>query len=1043
MVLDWLAGNRDRVDLSELIARKKYARAIEVLRAQFAERPPNVQTRLQFVDLLVLAGRSREAVPVLVGLAEELARDGFHTKAVAILKRADKIEPGMPHVEALLAELVHRQYRVLKDVSIPARGPATSSAPLFGMEEIKDEEPAPEAAAPEAGAPEAAPAEPAAAQAAAPEAAAAEAAAPGSAAPPALDDAAFAWPEAVTGPKRRRAPPRRAPPRRARPNETEQQADVASAEPAPHPSLDVDAPAEAGAAAAPAEPAAEAAVRPEVEPAIEAVIEPEIEQPTESEPEPEPDAAAVEGQPSASEAAAPAVAQVPEPAATPEPAPTRGVTSRLRGAFKRFLSSLPTGGGEPAAESSPESAHEISAEPTTAAEPGADELQAEVQPEAQPGIEPEITPEVQAEVEAEVQAEVQPGIEPEVTEEPAAETSIEAEAEPEIEEEPQAEPEIEPEPQTETVESKGPEAEVSDVEPETPEIEPEIESERAAAEAEAGPVAEPEPEISVEPEAEAEAREEPAGERERTLADPLPELEAAAPGEDISHEAFQEKMLDLLEEVLHQPVPPAAPPETVEPASAAEADDEAPVQDGPPVRTRGVLESAQQFASHPLLRDLNEEELLAVVRGMKLRMFEPGDVVITEGEPGDSIFVVSTGSVRVFVRNPTGHNFEMGRLGEGEFFGEIGSLSGRPRTATVVAAAPVEMLELDKRTIDRIARTHPRVRQLLEDRYIQRASSPEAAAIRTVPIDPSSRQRAIEVLEAYFGESRWDPRMRLRFADLLVKSGKDEEAVPLLVGLADELAKAGYPEKAIAILKKIEAIRRRNVEEVNLAPLKKKGGKPVAGRPKKGRPPKPAAPGEATMPPRGEATIPPRGAPGRTAAFFDNWIVDVVRDVVAPKDQAPEVLAPASVGPGYVSGLKASPLFADFGEEELVELIREFRLLSFEAGEVVVSEGEPGQSLFILTAGTVKVSVRNAAGRNVSLAELGAGAFFGEMAAVSGKPRTATVTAREPCELLELDKPALDALCERHARIREILEEFYVARATSPDAAGARTGPAR
>jgi hypothetical protein len=54
--------------------------------------------------------------------------------------------------------------------------------------------------------------------------------------------------------------------------------------------------------------------------------------------------------------------------------------------------------------------------------------------------------------------------------------------------------------------------------------------------------------------------------------------------------------------------------------------------------------------------------------------------------------------------------------------------------------------------------------------------------------------------------------MRLRLADLLVKAGKEDDAVPLLVGLADDLDRAGYPEKAIAILKKIEKLRKRGTK---------------------------------------------------------------------------------------------------------------------------------------------------------------------------------------------------------------------------------------
>src|SRR4029450_2134158 len=117
---------------------------------------------------------------------------------------------------------------------------------------------------------------------------------------------------------------------------------------------------------------------------------------------------------------------------------------------------------------------------------------------------------------------------------------------------------------------------------------------------------------------------------------------------------------------------------------------------------------------------------------------------------------------------------------------------------------------------------------VLEEFYIRRASSPEAAAVRAVPLDDAGAERkAIEVLEAHFGQSRWDPRMRLRLADVLLKAGKYHDAVPVLIGLADELARAGYPEKAIAVLKKIEKIQRRDVEVVNLAPLARRPQAPA------------------------------------------------------------------------------------------------------------------------------------------------------------------------------------------------------------------------
>src|SRR5262249_13711674 len=130
--------------------------------------------------------------------------------------------------------------------------------------------------------------------------------------------------------------------------------------------------------------------------------------------------------------------------------------------------------------------------------------------------------------------------------------------------------------------------------------------------------------------------------------------------------------------------------------------------------------------------DFSDEEIQAFIDGLRLLVFEPGDVILTEGEPGNSVLVVTSGAVKVFVRSPSGHNSEVCELGEGDFFGEISTLSGRPRSATVTAAARTEALELDKRTLDAICATHPRVRAVLEDVYIQRATNPYAAAVRGV-----------------------------------------------------------------------------------------------------------------------------------------------------------------------------------------------------------------------------------------------------------------------------------------------------------------------
>src|SRR6266536_3692322 len=129
MPLDLLNTPLD-ADIGALIAQRKRGKAIETLRRQLQGRlAPPVAVRLQLADLLMQAGRVEEAIPVLLGLADEFATDGFVAKAVAILKRVERVQPGRPDVGERLERLVIQQRR-----SADQRPPA--GAPELGIEEI-------------------------------------------------------------------------------------------------------------------------------------------------------------------------------------------------------------------------------------------------------------------------------------------------------------------------------------------------------------------------------------------------------------------------------------------------------------------------------------------------------------------------------------------------------------------------------------------------------------------------------------------------------------------------------------------------------------------------------------------------------------------------------------------------------------------------------------------------------------------------------------------------------------------------------------------
>ena len=117
MVLDWF-GRRERASVSELVAKKKYTKAVELIRGELQKRRRDRRLRLQLADVLVAAGRPKEAVETLEALADELALGGFAAQAIAVLKRIQSVDPGREDIEEKLLYLI-------RQASAPAEDPWT------------------------------------------------------------------------------------------------------------------------------------------------------------------------------------------------------------------------------------------------------------------------------------------------------------------------------------------------------------------------------------------------------------------------------------------------------------------------------------------------------------------------------------------------------------------------------------------------------------------------------------------------------------------------------------------------------------------------------------------------------------------------------------------------------------------------------------------------------------------------------------------------------------------------------------------------------
>ncbi len=312
--------------------------------------------------------------------------------------------------------------------------------------------------------------------------------------------------------------------------------------------------------------------------------------------------------------------------------------------------------------------------------------------------------------------------------------------------------------------------------------------------------------------------------------------------------------------------------------------------------------------------------------------------------------------------------------------------------------------------------------------------------------------RAIDLIQKHLKARPEDQRLRLQLADTLILASRGREAVPTLMALADEHAQDGFAAKAIAILKRIEKIApgRRDVEE-RLAHLIREKTRPSPGA--SGAPAAPAfgfeefdpsadplgdagpelgihaGPGLETAEP--EASAAPEPEPlievAAEADFSPAFAADSDEDLafVAAGNEAGEGPRPGG------DAMLSTPLFQGFSEQDLAAVIHDLELVTFAPGDILVAEGAPGDSLFILSTGSVKAYVRNPKGHYVRVHTLVEGDFFGEISVLTGKPRTATLVAATSCEVLELRKDKLDALTRTHPQVREVLQKFRDERARS------------
>jgi CRP/FNR family cyclic AMP-dependent transcriptional regulator len=131
--------------------------------------------------------------------------------------------------------------------------------------------------------------------------------------------------------------------------------------------------------------------------------------------------------------------------------------------------------------------------------------------------------------------------------------------------------------------------------------------------------------------------------------------------------------------------------------------------------------------------------------------------------------------------------------------------------------------------------------------------------------------------------------------------------------------------------------------------------------------------------------------------------------------------------------LRRVPLFASLAPEQLAHLARVARRRRYDRDEVIFYQGDPGDTFYVILSGQVKVSVSSPEGQEAILVMLDAGESFGELALLDDQPRSATIQANVPTEVIALRKDDFRRLIRQSPEIAIALLQVLTKRLRDTD----------
>ncbi len=159
----------------------------------------------------------------------------------------------------------------------------------------------------------------------------------------------------------------------------------------------------------------------------------------------------------------------------------------------------------------------------------------------------------------------------------------------------------------------------------------------------------------------------------------------------------------------------------------------------------------ERLSNVPIFAPLSDEETRKLADGSNLRVFAPGESIVRQGQKGDSMFVVHRGAVDVQIKEAGAEAKNLRKLREGDFFGEMGLLTGEPRTATVLTDGEAEILEINNLCLKPILEENPELVESLSRIIEERRESFDKPEEESMPTEIKDKASLFDSIKKFFG----------------------------------------------------------------------------------------------------------------------------------------------------------------------------------------------------------------------------------------------------------------------------------------------------